>query len=47
MRLYVGDMMFTGNDRKMFDDLKKTMIKEFEMADTRGVILTWSRGKVI
>jgi hypothetical protein len=29
--LYVNDLIFTGNNSKMFGDLKQAMIKEFEM----------------
>ena len=31
--LYVDDMIFTGNNPKMFEEFKKNMIKEFEMTD--------------
>ncbi|KAK2985059.1 hypothetical protein RJ640_022937 [Escallonia rubra] len=31
--LYVDDLIFTGNNVKMFDDFKKEMAKEFEMTD--------------
>ncbi|KAK3036207.1 hypothetical protein RJ639_030651 [Escallonia herrerae] len=31
--LYVNDLIFTGNNVKMFDDFKKEMAKEFEMID--------------
>ncbi|KAK2978670.1 hypothetical protein RJ640_023384 [Escallonia rubra] len=31
--LYVDDLIFTGNNVKMFDDFKKGMAKEFEMTD--------------
>ena len=28
--LYVDDLIFTGNDAKMFDEFKKSMMTEFE-----------------
>ncbi|XP_068304332.1 uncharacterized mitochondrial protein AtMg00810-like [Pyrus communis] len=31
--LYVDDLIFTENDAKMFDEFKKSMMKEFEMTD--------------
>ena len=31
--LYVNDMIFTGINTGMFDDLKKVMTNEFEMTD--------------
>lgn len=31
--LYVDDLIFTGNNPKMFEELKKAMAKEFEMTD--------------
>ncbi|KAM2279296.1 hypothetical protein ACFX1S_040157 [Malus domestica] len=31
--LYVDDLIFTGNDAKMFDEFKKSMMTEFEMTD--------------
>ena len=31
--LYVDDLIFTGNNAKMFKDFKQAMIKEFEMMD--------------
>ncbi|KAK2986530.1 hypothetical protein RJ640_005572 [Escallonia rubra] len=31
--LYVDDLIFTGNNVKMFDDFKKEMAKEFKMTD--------------
>ncbi|KAK3043211.1 hypothetical protein RJ639_001644 [Escallonia herrerae] len=31
--LYVDDLIFTGNNVKMFDDFKKEMAKEFEMTN--------------
>jgi hypothetical protein len=31
--LYVDDLIFTGNDRAMFDDFKKSMTGEFDMSD--------------
>ena len=31
--LYVDDLIFTGNDPMMFDEFKRSMIKEFEMTD--------------
>ena len=31
--LYVDDLVFTGNDGDMFNELKKFMMKEFEMTD--------------
>jgi len=32
---YVDDMIFTGNNPKMFEEFKKNMIKEFAMTDIR------------
>jgi len=31
--LYVNDLIFIGNNLKMFGDFKQAMIKEFEIAD--------------
>jgi hypothetical protein len=31
--LYVGDLIFTGNNPSMFEDFKKAMTQEFEMTD--------------
>ena len=31
--LYVDDLIFTGNNPKMFDDFKRAMSTEFEMTD--------------
>lgn len=31
--LYVDDMIFTGNNSKMFDEFKRVMAQEFEMTD--------------
>ncbi|CAL1396308.1 unnamed protein product [Linum trigynum] len=31
--LYVDDLVFTGNDPQMFEEFKKTMVREFEMTD--------------
>jgi hypothetical protein len=31
--LYVDDLIFTGNNLKMFGDFKQAMVKEFEMTD--------------
>ena len=31
--LYVDDLIFTGNDRSIFSDFKKSMMDEFEMSD--------------
>ena len=31
--LYVDDLIFTGNNKQMFELFKKSMIKEFEMTD--------------
>ena len=31
--LYVDDLIFTGNDSRLFDEFKKSMIKEFDMTD--------------
>jgi hypothetical protein len=31
--LYVDDLMFIGNNPKMFGDFKQAMIKEFEMTN--------------
>lgn len=31
--LYVDDLIYTGNDKSMFEDFKKSMMKEFEMSD--------------
>lgn len=31
--LYVDDMIFTGNNPSMFEDFKRSMVKEFEMTD--------------
>lgn len=31
--LYVDDLIFTGNDPRMFEDFKKEMTREFEMTD--------------
>lgn len=33
--LYVDDLIFTGNNLKMFDNFKRAMAKEFEMTDIR------------
>lgn len=35
MCLYVDDLIFTGNDRSMFDEFKKFMMVEFDMFDLR------------
>ena len=31
--LYVDDLIFTGNDKSMFDEFKKSMMLEFDMSD--------------
>ena len=31
--LYVDDLIYTGNDRAMFDGFKKSMMDEFDMTD--------------
>lgn len=31
--LYVDDLIYTSNDRAMFDDFKKSMMDEFDMTD--------------
>lgn len=31
--LYVDDLIYTGGDADMFDDFKKSMMKEFDMSD--------------
>ena len=31
--LYVGDMIFTGNNSQMFDEFKRMMAQEVEMTD--------------
>jgi len=31
--LYVHDLIFTGNDEHMFEELKSSMMQEFEMSD--------------
>lgn len=31
--LYVDDLIYTGNNSKMFDEFKKVMTREFEMTD--------------
>jgi hypothetical protein len=31
--LYVDDLIYTGSDDAMFNDFKKSMMKEFEMSD--------------
>ncbi|CAL1389348.1 unnamed protein product [Linum trigynum] len=31
--LHVDDLVFTGNDPQMFEEFKKTMVREFEMTD--------------
>ena len=31
--LYVDDLIFTGNNANLFEDFKKTMIREFTMTD--------------
>ena len=31
--LYVDDLIYTGNDRAMFENFKKSMMSEFEMSD--------------
>ena len=31
--LYVDDLIFTGNDERMFTDFKKSMMHEFDMTD--------------
>ncbi|PRQ49434.1 putative RNA-directed DNA polymerase [Rosa chinensis] len=33
--LYVDDLIFTGNNPRMFEDFMKAMIREFEMTDIR------------
>jgi len=31
--LYIDDLIFTGNNLKMFGDFKQAMVKKFEMTD--------------
>lgn len=31
--LYVDDLIYTGNDKSMFDKFKKSMMVEFNMTD--------------
>ena len=31
--LYVDDLIYTGNDRSLFDDFKQSMMSEFDMSD--------------
>jgi hypothetical protein len=33
MCLYVDDLIYMGNDRSMFNEFKKSMMKEFDMTD--------------
>jgi len=35
MCIYVDDLIFMGSNRSMFEEFKKTMIKEFEMTTIR------------
>ena len=44
--LYIDDLIFTGNDRAMCDEFKKSMMMEFEMSDFwKNETFSWGRGE--